>query len=260
MLDCFLSMFRRFTLLQQVEKLKEQLKQSGQLNVGLKNQLDDSNSLHMQNLAKKDDFITDLTRQIDSLQTQLDNTRQTFSELERRLQDANSRLEYYATSLNGSHDDTLLEREQELEILKHELDELRRIQARNDRNGSDMAAQTSPLKDWTQGSSDKLRDLERRLEESAQTNEQYKNILEEKELELQQLKAMVSKFTLSHIFKAFCRQKSYSSMQCYWFVSLITVHHLRNSQSTLDDPNAVSMLENPVNVKADVRAKILYYS
>lgn len=175
---------------QQVEKLKEQLKQSGQLNVGLKNQLDDSNSLHMQTLAKKDDQITDLTRQIDSLQTQLDNTRQTFSELERRLQDANSRLEYYATSLNGSHDDTLLEREQELEILKHELDELRRIQARNDRNGSDMAAQTSPLKDWTQGSSDKLRDLERRLEESAQTNEQYKNILEEKELELQQLKAM----------------------------------------------------------------------
>lgn len=187
-------MFRRFTLLQQVEKLKEQLKQSSQLNVGLKNQLDDSNSLHMQTLAEKDD----LTRQIDSLQTQLDNTRQTFSELERRLQDANSRLEYYATSLNGSHDDTLLEREQELEILKHELDELRRIQARNDRNGSDMAAQTSPLKDWTQGSSDKLRDLERRLEESAQTNEQYKNILEEKELELQQLKAMVSKFTLSH--------------------------------------------------------------
>lgn len=187
-------MFRRFTLLQQVENLKEQLKQSGQLNVGLKNQLDDSNSLHMQTLAEKDD----LTRQIDSLQTQLDNTRQTFSELERRLQDANSRLEYYATSLNGSHDDTLLEREQELEILKHELDELRRIQARNDRNGSDMAAQTSPLKDWTQGSSDKLRDLERRLEESAQTNEQYKNILEEKELELQQLKAMVSKFTLSH--------------------------------------------------------------
>ena len=194
MLDCFLSMFRRFTLLQQVEKLKEQLKQSGQLNVGLKNQLDDSNSLHMQTLAEKDD----LTRQIDSLQTQVDNTRQTFSELERRLQDANSRLEYYATSLNGSHDDTLLEREQELEILKHELDELRRIQARNDRNGSDMAAQTSPLKDRTQGSSDKLRDLERRLEESAQTNEQYKNILEEKELELQQLKAMVSKFTLSH--------------------------------------------------------------
>ena len=187
-------MFRRFTLLQQVEKLKEQLKQSGQLNVGLKNQLDDSNSLHMQTLAEKDD----LTRQIDSLQTQLDNTRQTFSELERRLQDANSRLEYYATSLNGSHNDTLLEREQELEILKHELDELRRIQARNDRNGSDMAAQTSPLKDRTQGSSDKLRDLERRLEESAQTNEQYKNILEEKELELQQLKAMVSKFTLSH--------------------------------------------------------------
>lgn len=187
-------MFRRFTLLQQVEKLKEQLKQSGQLNVGLKNQLDDNNSLHMQTLAEKDD----LTRQIDSLQTQLDNTRQTFSELERRLQDANSRLEYYATSLNGSHDDTLLEREQELEILKHELDELRRIQARNDRNGSDMAAQTSPLKDRTQGSSDKLRDLERRLEESAQTNEQYKNILEEKELELQQLKAMVSKFTLSH--------------------------------------------------------------
>lgn len=49
-------------------------------------------------------------------------------------------------------------------------------------------------------------------------------------------------------------------MQCYWFVNLITLHHLRNSQSTLDDPNAVSMLENPVNVKADVRAKILYYS
>ncbi|XP_022783797.1 myomegalin-like isoform X2 [Stylophora pistillata] len=174
---------------QQVEKMMEQLKQRSQLNVRLKNQLDDINTLHMQTLAEKDDVITDLTRQIDSLQTQLDNTTQTFSELEKRLQDANSRLEYYATSLNGSHDDTLLEREQELEILKHEVDELRRLQARDDRIGLDMAAQTSPLKDWTQGSSDELRDLERRLEESAQTNEQYKNILEEKDFELQQIKA-----------------------------------------------------------------------
>lgn len=182
-----------FVLLQQVEKLKEQLKQSSQLNIRLKNQLDEVNALHMQTLKKKDDVKRDLTQQVENLQTQLDNTKRTFSELEKRLTDANTRLEFYASSLNGSHDETLLEREQELEMLKQELDQLRRLQARNDRTGSDMAAQTSPSRDWARASSDKMRDLERRLEESLQTKEQYKNILEEKEMELQQLKQMVGK-------------------------------------------------------------------
>ena len=141
----------------------------------------------MQTLEEKEGVIQDLTEQVQNLQTQLENTKRTFSELEKRLTDANTRLEFYASSLNGSHDETLLEREQELEILKHELDELRRLQARSNRTGSDMAAQTSPSRDWARASSDKMRDLERRLEESLQAREQYKNILEEKEIELQQL-------------------------------------------------------------------------
>ena len=145
----------------------------------------------MQTLAEKDDMMRDLTRQVEDLQTQLDNTRRTFSELEKRLTDANTRLEFYSSSLNGSHDETLLEREQELEILKQELDQLRRLQARNGRIGSDMAAQTSPSRDWARASSDRMKDLERRFEESLQTTEQYKNILEEKEMELQQFKLRV---------------------------------------------------------------------
>lgn len=160
------------------------------MNIRLKNQLDEVNALNMQTLAEKDDMIRDLTQQIENLQTQLDNTTRTFSELEKRLTDANTRLEFYASSLNGSHDETLLEREQEFEILKQELDELRQLQVRS---GSDMAAQTSPLKDWARASSDQMKDLERRFEESVQTNEQYKNILDEKETELQQLKQRVGK-------------------------------------------------------------------
>lgn len=157
----------------------------------LKNQLDEVNALNLQTLVEKDNVIRDLTQQVEDLQTQLDNTKRTFSELEKRLTDANTRLEFYASSLNGSHDETLLEREQELEMLKQELDELRRLQGRNERNGSDMAAQTSPSRDWAHASSDKMRDLERKFEESLQTAEQYKNILDEKEMELQQLKLRV---------------------------------------------------------------------
>lgn len=157
----------------------------------LKNQLDEVNALNLQTLVEKDNVIRDLTQQVEDLQTQLDNTKRTFSELEKRLTDANTRLEFYASSLNGSHDETLLEREQELEMLKQELDELRRLQGRNERNGSDMAVQTSPSRDWARASSDKMRDLERKFEESLQTAEQYKNILDEKEMELQQLKLRV---------------------------------------------------------------------
>ena len=178
----------------------------------------------MQTLAEKDDVITDLTRQVENLQIQLDNTKQTFSELEKRLRDANSRLEYYASSLNGSLDETHFEREQELEILRQELDELRRLQVRHDRMGSDMAAQTSPLKDWTQGSSDRLRDLERRLEESAQTNEQYKNILEEKEMEVQELKERVRKLQFAHLYERFAFRKADLTLQCCWFLNLSTLH------------------------------------
>ena len=128
---------------------------------------------------------------METLKTQLDNTTRTFSELERRLADANTKLEFYASSLNGNLDETLLEREQELELLKHELDELRRLQ--NNRVSSDMGAQTSPSKDWVKVSSDKVRELEQRYEESRQTNEQYKNILNEKEMELQRLKQKVGR-------------------------------------------------------------------
>lgn len=167
------------------------MQQSSQLNIRLKNQQDEVNALNMQTLAEKDDMIRDLTRQVEDLQTQLDNTKRTFSELEKRLTDANTKLEFYASSLNGSHDETLLEREQELEILKQELDTLRRLQARDERIGSDMAAQTSPSRDWARASSDKMKDLERRFEESLQTTEQYKNILDEKEMELQQFKLRV---------------------------------------------------------------------
>lgn len=173
------------------------MKQSSQLNVRLKNQLDEVNALNMQTLVDKENVIRDLNQQVEDLQTQLVNTKRTFSELEKRLIDANTRLEFYASSLNGSLDETLLEREQELEMLKQELDELRRLQANSDRIGSDMAAQTSPSRDWARSSGDKMRDLERRLEESLQTKEQYKNILEEKELELQHLKQRVGIFTTS---------------------------------------------------------------
>lgn len=145
----------------------------------------------MQTLADKDNIIRDLHQQVETLQTQLDNTKRTFSELERRLTDANKKLEFYASSINGNLDETLLEREQELEMLKQELDELRRLQANDYRISSDMGAQTSPSKDWAGMSTDKLRELERRLEESRQKNEQYKNILSEREIELQQLKQRV---------------------------------------------------------------------
>ena len=155
----------------------------------------------MQTLADKDDVIRDLTRQGEDLQTQLDNTKRTFFELEKRLTDANTKLEFYASSLNGGHDDTLLEREQESEILRQELDELRRLQARHERIGSDMAAQTSPSRDSARASSDKMKDLERRFEESLQTTEQYKNILDEKEMELQQLKLRVGHL---HSLNVYC--------------------------------------------------------
>lgn len=163
------------------------------MNIRLKNQLDEINSLNTQTLNDKDNVIRDLRQQVETLQEQLDNTTRTFSELERRLTDANTKLEFYASSLNGNHEDTLLEREQELELLKQEIDELRRLQVNNSRISSDMGAQTSPSKDWAQVSSDKLRELERRYEESRQANEQYKNILNEKEMELQLLKQQVEK-------------------------------------------------------------------
>lgn len=174
-----------------MEKLKEQLKQSSQLNIRLKNQLDEVNALHTQTLVDKDNVIRDLSQQVETLQTQLENTSRTFTELERRLTDANTKLEFYASSLNGNHDETLLEREQELELLKQEMEELRRLQVNSNRISSDMGSQTSPARGWAQVSSDKLRELERRFEESRQTCEQYKNILDEKEMELQQLKQKV---------------------------------------------------------------------
>lgn len=177
-------------LFQQVEELKEKLRQNSQLNIRLTNELDEVNSVNMQTLNDKDIIITDLRQQLESLQAKLDNTTQTFGELEKRLKEANIKLEFYASSLNGNHDDTLLEREQELEQLKQEMDELRR-RVGNGRISSDTGAQTSPLKDWAQVSSDKFRELERKYEESHQMNQQYNKILREKEMALQEIKQQV---------------------------------------------------------------------
>jgi len=172
---------------QQVEELKEKLRQNSQLNIRLTNELDEVNSVNMQTLNDKDIIITDLRQQLESLQAKLDNTMQTFGELEKRLKEANIKLEFYASSLNGNHDDTLLEREQELEQLKQEMDELRQ-RVSDGRISSDTGAQTSPLKDWAQVSSDKFRELERKYEESHQMNQQYNKILREKEMALQEMK------------------------------------------------------------------------
>ena len=177
-------------LFQQVEELKEKLRQNSQLNIRLTNELDEVNSVNMQTLNDKDIIITDLRQQLESLQAKLDNTTQTFGELEKRLKEANIKLEFYASSLNGNHDDTLLEREQELEQLKQEMDELRR-RDNDGRISSDTGAQTSPLKDWAQVSRDKFRELERKYEESHQMNQQYNKILREKEMALQEIKQQV---------------------------------------------------------------------
>ena len=177
-------------LFQQVEELKEKLRQNSQLNIRLTNELDEVNSVNVQTLNDKDIIITDLRQQLESLQAKLDNTTQTFGELEKRLKEANIKLEFYASSLNGNHDDTLLEREQELEQLKQEMDELRR-RVGDGCISSDTGAQTSPLKDWAQVSSDKFRELERKYEESHQMNQQYNKILREKEMALQEIKQQV---------------------------------------------------------------------
>lgn len=177
-------------LFQQVEELKEKLRQNSQLNIRLTNELDEVNSVNMQTLNDKDIIITDLRKQLESLQAKLDNTTQTFGELEKRLKEANIKLEFYASSLNGNHDGTLLEREQELEQLKQEMDELRR-RVGDGRISSDTGAQTSPLKEWAQVSSDKFRELERKYEESHQMNQQYNKILREKEMALQEMKQQV---------------------------------------------------------------------
>lgn len=177
-------------LFQQVEKLKEQLRQNNQLNIRLTNELDEVNSVNMQTLNDKDIIITDLRQQLESLQAKLDNTTQTFGDLEKKLKEANIKLEFYASSLNGNHEDTLLEREQELQQLKQEMDKLRR-RVSDGRISSDAGAQTSPSKDWAQVTSEKFRELERKYEESHQMNEQYNKILREKEMALQEMKQRV---------------------------------------------------------------------
>lgn len=173
---------------QQVEKLKEQLKQSSQLNIRLRNQLDEVNSLNIQTLTDKDIIIKDLRQKVETLQAKLDNTTQSFGELERRLTEANEKLDFYSSRLSGIHDETLLEREQELELLKREMRELRHVQVNNTRISSDREAQTSPSKDWVQVTSGTFRELERKYEESRQMNEKYDNILREREIELQLMK------------------------------------------------------------------------
>ena len=70
------------------------------------------------------------------------------------------------------------------------MDELRR-RVSDGRISSDTGAQTSPLKDWAQVSSDKFRELERKYEESHQMNQQYNKILREKEMALQEIKQQV---------------------------------------------------------------------
>ena len=144
----------------------------------------------MQTIADKDHVIQDLTRQIEHLQSQLDKTRETFGDVEARLADANAKLECYASNLNGSYEETLLEREQELETLKLQLEELRRNQT-DKRIITDIGAQTSPAKDWDYLPSGEVRELEQRLKESRTANERYKQMLEEKVNELKWLKHKV---------------------------------------------------------------------
>ena len=153
--------------------------------------MDEVNSLNIQTLTDKDIIIKDLRQKVETLQAKLDNTTQSFGELERRLTEANEKLDFYSSRLNGIHDETLLEREQELELLKREMRELRHVQVNNTRISSDREAQTSPSKDWVQVTSRTFRELERKYEESRQMNEKYDNILREREIELQLMKQQV---------------------------------------------------------------------
>ena len=179
-----------FFLMQQVEKLKDQLQQSSQLNTKLKKQLEDDNSTTGQSISSKDALIKRQAQQITTLQEQLEKTRQTLSELEQRLNDANEKMELYASDVSGfDHEEMLIEREHEIEALKLELEELRK------RSGNDMAAQTSPNRGWGEVPHQEER-LRSELEESRQFSEHYKKLLEEKNNELRRLKRVCSIVTV----------------------------------------------------------------
>ena len=133
------------------------------------------------------------------LKGKLDDTRKTFTELERRLTDANSKLEFYANNVNLDYDEALQEKEAEVESLRRQLDELRNTPATPVLPGylrADMAAQTSPVRDWEAGQSPNNwaveENLRSDLEESKRLSQQYKKLLDEKVNEIQRLKQKVS--------------------------------------------------------------------
>ena len=132
------------------------------------------------------------------LKGKLEDTKRTFIELERRLTDANSKLEFYANNMNLDYDEALQEREAEVEDLRRQLDELRNAPSTlglPGNLGTDMAAQTSPAMDWDAVQSQDNRAVEDSLrsdlEESRRLGQQYKKLLDEKVSEIQRLKQKV---------------------------------------------------------------------
>ena len=105
-------------------------------------------------------------QEINVLKGKLDDTGRTFSELERRLRDANSKLEFYANNVNLDYDEALQEKEAEVEYLRQQLNELRNSPSAPALPGhfrTDMAAQTSPTRDWNASESNNNRLVEESL-------------------------------------------------------------------------------------------------
>lgn len=149
-----------------------------------------------QRITDKDAILNTQKLQITNLQNQLQTTKSTFVELEKRLKDAHEKLEYYARNVNGDYEDLLLEREQEVESLRAALNEKQlREELANQKRGSDMAAQTSPMIPRGYVSSEKLKEVEERLRgeltESLERNDYYKNLLDQKVEELQRIQQLV---------------------------------------------------------------------
>ena len=183
--------------MQQVERLEDQLQQSSQLNSKLKNQLEDASHSSLQSINSKDTLIRSQADEIKNLKNQLDKARRTLGELELRLNDASNKMDRYADDLGRlDRDEALLEREHEIETLKLEVQELRR------RTGNDMAAQTSPARNWGEaaGQEEQLRS---ELAESRQVNEHYKKLLDEKNNDLQRLRR-VGGLVVVVFVSAFC--------------------------------------------------------
>ncbi|XP_032242452.2 myomegalin isoform X2 [Nematostella vectensis] len=179
---------------QQLSKLTSQLQQSTQLNQRLKNDLESMRSTTSNKNAEQESVIQNQAMQITNLQEQLNRTKQTFTELESRLTDADSKLEYYARNVNVDFEELLMEREQEVDSLRTKLNELklREESVGPNYSRSDMAIQTTPGRDWGQGSVETQRqaeeNLRQELDETKRWSEQCKKLLDEKVQEIQQLK------------------------------------------------------------------------